>query len=128
MNSGVSAGDIAIFYRNNYSARIFEDELRKLKIPYRIVAGIKFYERKEIKDVLAYLRMLINPKDNLSFTRIINTPPRGIGTVTIRKLENENGINIKKINIIKIAPLLPLKKLSITKHKNIVDPELIIFL
>ncbi|MDA8792681.1 UvrD-helicase domain-containing protein [Bacteriovoracaceae bacterium] len=85
----VKPSDIALFYRNNYSARIFEDELRSFKIPYRIVAGIKFYERKEIKDILSYLKVVINEKDSLSLTRIINTPTRGIGARTIRKIEDE---------------------------------------
>ncbi len=79
--------DMAVFYRNNSQSRIIEDYLRKEGVPYRIVAGIKFYERKEIKDMIAYLRLVMNPKDSLALSRIINIPARGIGTTSLRKLE-----------------------------------------
>ena len=79
--------DIAVFYRNNSQSRLIEDALRKESIPYRVVAGMKFYERKEIKDMLAYMRLVINHKDSLALSRIINIPTRGIGTTTLRKLE-----------------------------------------
>lgn len=87
--SGVDPSDIAIFYRTNAQSRVIEDSLRGLKIPYRVVAGIKFYERKEIKDMLAYLRLVVNDKDSLALSRIINTPARGIGVRTLRKIEDE---------------------------------------
>jgi DNA helicase-2/ATP-dependent DNA helicase PcrA len=86
-NEGVSLNDIALFYRNNSQSRQIEDELRKQKIHYRIVAGIKFYDRKEIKDMLAYMRVVTNPKDSLALSRIINTPVRGIGAASLRKIE-----------------------------------------
>lgn len=86
---GVSLKDIAVFYRNNAHSRTIEDALRKEKFPYRVVAGIKFYDRKEIKDMLAYMRVVVNPKDSLAFTRIINTPARGVGATSLRKLEDE---------------------------------------
>lgn len=89
VHSGVSLQDIALFYRTNSQSRMFEDELRKLKLPYRVVAGMKFYERKEIKDILAYLRVIVNSKDSLALSRIINVPVRGIGAKTLRKLEDE---------------------------------------
>jgi len=79
--------DIAIFYRVNAQSRAIEDELVKQKIPYTIVGGLKFYERKEIKDVLAYLKLMSNPPDGVSLKRIINVPPRGIGDKTIEKME-----------------------------------------
>ena len=79
--------DIAVFYRNNSQSRIIEDYLRQEKVPYRVVAGIKFYDRKEVKDMLAYLRIIINPQDSLALSRIINIPTRGIGVTTLRKLE-----------------------------------------
>ena len=79
--------NIAIFYRNNSQSRIIEDSLRRDRVPYRVVAGIKFYERKEIKDMLAYMRIIINPKDSLALSRIINIPTRGVGATTLRKLE-----------------------------------------
>lgn len=78
--------DFAILYRTNAQSRAMEDALRKRDIPYRIYGGLSFYQRKEIKDVLAYLRLLVNPKDEESLKRIINYPPRGIGQTTVDKL------------------------------------------
>lgn len=89
MAQKVPQRDIAVFYRNNSQSRVIEDNLRKLKIPYRVLGGIKFYERKEIKDLLSYLRLVVNEKDSLAFTRIINTPARGVGATTLRRLEDE---------------------------------------
>ena len=86
---GVSYKEMAVFYRSNAQARQIEDALRKYKINYRVVGGVKFYERKEIKDMLSYLRLIINSKDSLALSRIINTPARGIGATTLRKLEIE---------------------------------------
>ncbi len=79
--------DCAIFYRTNAQSRVLEDALRRATIPYQIVGGLKFYDRQEIKDVLAYLRLLVNPQDMLSLRRIINVPRRGIGQVTWMRLE-----------------------------------------
>ncbi len=79
-------GDFAVLYRTNSQSRAIEDALRKRDIPYRIYGGLSFYQRKEIKDVLAYLRMVINPKDEEALKRIINFPARGIGQSTIDKL------------------------------------------
>jgi DNA helicase-2/ATP-dependent DNA helicase PcrA len=76
---GTKLGDIAILFRTNAQSRVFEDSLRKRKIPYIIVGGMSFYERKEIKDCLAYLRLLVNPKDNVACERILNVPARGLG-------------------------------------------------
>ena len=90
---------IAIFYRTNAQSRAIEDALVYAGIPYKIFGGLKFYDRKEIKDILAYLRMLINPDDGQSFLRIINTPPRGIGSVTVSNIENlayKEGISLLK--------------------------------
>ena len=78
--------DFAILYRTNAQSRAMEDALRKRDIPYRIYGGLSFYQRKEIKDVLAYLRIVVNPKDEESLKRIINYPSRGIGQTTIDKL------------------------------------------
>jgi DNA helicase II / ATP-dependent DNA helicase PcrA len=89
--------DMAVFYRINAQSRALEDELVKNKIPYTVVGGMKFYERKEIKDVLAYLKLMNNPLDGLSLKRIINVPSRGIGEKTIEKIEafaRENGISL----------------------------------
>jgi DNA helicase-2/ATP-dependent DNA helicase PcrA len=87
--------DISVFYRINAQSRAIEDELVKRKIPYTVVGGMKFYERKEIKDILAYLKLIDNPSDGLSLRRIINVPPRGIGEKTVEKIEvfsREKGI------------------------------------
>jgi DNA helicase II / ATP-dependent DNA helicase PcrA len=89
VGQGVSLKDIAVFYRNNAHSRTIEDALRKEKYPYRVVAGIKFYDRKEIKDMISYMRIVVNKKDSLALTRVINTPARGIGTTSLRKLEDE---------------------------------------
>lgn len=81
-------GDFAIFYRTNAQSRVFEDYLRRENIAYRIIGGLKFYDRKEIKDILAYLRFISNPADTVSLLRIINTPSRGIGRVTLEKIRD----------------------------------------
>ena len=89
--------DFAILYRTNAQSRAIEDSLRKKSIPYRIYGGLSFYKRKEIKDVLAYLRLIINPNDEESLKRIINYPTRGIGQSTLDKLiffSNENNISL----------------------------------
>ena len=72
-------GDTAIFYRTNAQSRVFEEVFMRIGIPYKVVGGVRFYERKEIKDFLAYLRVVVNPEDEVSLRRIINTPKRGIG-------------------------------------------------
>ena len=79
IRGGVKGGDIAILFRTNAQSRLFEESLRKRRIPYVLVGGTGFYERKEIKDCCAYLRLLVNPKDDISCGRILNVPPRGIG-------------------------------------------------
>ncbi|SFX18795.1 DNA helicase-2 / ATP-dependent DNA helicase PcrA [Thermoactinomyces sp. DSM 45891] len=83
---GVPYRDFAILYRTNAQSRVLEEVMLKANIPYQVVGGIKFYERKEIKDLLAYLRLVVNPDDDLSLTRVINVPKRGIGTATMEKI------------------------------------------
>ena len=92
--------DFAILYRMNTQSRAIEDILRRENIPYKIVGGLKFYERKEIKDIVAYLRLIQNSNDNLSLKRIINEPKRGIGKTSldnIEKLSETNGISMYEI-------------------------------
>lgn len=84
--NSLTLNDAAILYRSNAQSRVLEEELRRHKMPYVIVGGIRFYERKEIKDVLAYLRLLVNPSDDISLLRVINAPKRGIGDTTVEKL------------------------------------------
>ncbi|MGW9686392.1 ATP-dependent helicase [Flagellimonas sp. 2504JD1-5] len=86
MQQQMQNGEFAVLYRTNSQSRAIEDALRKRDIPYRIYGGLSFYQRKEIKDVLAYLRMVINPKDEEALKRIVNFPARGIGQTTIDKL------------------------------------------
>lgn len=78
--------DVAVFYRANFQSRVVEEGLGASRIPYRIVSGVGFYQRAEIKDIVAYLRLVQNPRDDVSFLRIVNVPPRKIGGVTLRKL------------------------------------------
>lgn len=85
---GVPYGDMAILYRTNAQSRVLEEGLIKRALPYTMVGGTKFYDRKEIKDVLAYLRVLYNPFDDLSLLRIINVPKRSIGATTVSKLQD----------------------------------------
>ena len=89
MQSQLQNSDFAILYRTNAQSRSFEDALRKKNISYRVYGGLSFYQRKEIKDVLAYLRLLINPDDEQAFKRIINFPARGIGQTTLNKIAIE---------------------------------------
>lgn len=89
--------DFAVLYRTNAQSRILEDLLRVHGIPYVIVGGLRFYERKEVKDVIAYLRLICNPNDSMSFKRVVNDPPRGIGDTSIKRLEEfaaEQGISL----------------------------------
>ncbi|UCD71698.1 MAG: UvrD-helicase domain-containing protein [Syntrophobacterales bacterium] len=89
--------DFAAFYRTNAQSRAIEEELVKARIPYAVVAGLRFYERKEVKDVIAYLRVIANSSDDMSLKRIIQSPPRGIGPKTVQRLEGwakERGITL----------------------------------
>ncbi|MFT8314492.1 MAG: UvrD-helicase domain-containing protein [Clostridium sp.] len=88
MDSGDRAyKDFAVLYRTNAQSRLFEDVFMKRQLPYRIIGGLKFYDRKEIKDIMAYLKLICNPLDNISLKRIINVPKRGIGGTTVDKIE-----------------------------------------
>ncbi|QQR80904.1 MAG: UvrD-helicase domain-containing protein [Deltaproteobacteria bacterium] len=83
----VKYSDMAIFYRTNAQSRVFEEELRRQRVPYTIFGGVKFYDRKEIKDIISYLRVIVNPKDSLNLKRIINVPARGLGDKAVSHLE-----------------------------------------
>jgi DNA helicase II / ATP-dependent DNA helicase PcrA len=87
MAEQINYKDFAILYRTNAQSRIFEESLRKRNIPYKVYGGLSFYQRKEIKDVLSYLRLIVNPRDDEAFRRVINYPARGIGDTTMAKLE-----------------------------------------
>lgn len=93
---GISPNDIAILYRTNAQSRAVEDTLMKSGVSYQMVGGTKFYERKEIKDMVAYLRLITNPEDDLSFERVVNEPKRGIGKTSVERLRayaTEHGIS-----------------------------------
>ena len=97
INNGIEYQNIAILYRTNAQSHTMEEELLKDSIPYRIVGGVGFYSRKEIKDVLAYLRLIYNSRDNVSLLRVINVPKRGIGNKTISNLIEKANIESKSI-------------------------------
>ena len=87
LREGTDSNDVAVFYRINAMSRAIEEALLRRGIAYQVARGVEFYNRKEIKDVLAYLRVLVNPADDVSFLRIINTPARGIGATTVQRLK-----------------------------------------
>ena len=97
VNKGVEYKDIAVLYRTNAQSRVIEEEMLKENMPYRVIGSFYFYSRKEIKDLIAYLRLIHNSKDNISLLRVINTPKRGIGLKTIENLTeiaDKKGISI----------------------------------
>jgi len=102
VDNGRSLRDMAILYRTNAQSRALEDALRNRSIPYRIFGGLRFYDRKEIKDIIAYLRVLQNPVDIVSLRRIINVPARGIGDTTVEKLEKaaeQQGVSLYQVAV-----------------------------
>jgi DNA helicase-2/ATP-dependent DNA helicase PcrA len=86
-DEGERWGDVAVFYRTNAMSRVIEDQLMRLGIPYKVVGGTRFYDRREVKDALAYMRAVVNPVDEVSVKRVINVPKRGIGDSTVGKLD-----------------------------------------
>ena len=93
LNSGYKKQDIAIFYRTNAQSRIYEESMIKNNFPYKVVGSFYFYKRKEIKDLISYLKLISNHNDDISLKRVINEPKRGIGTKTIENIETEANIN-----------------------------------
>lgn len=92
--------NMAVLYRTNAQSRVIEEKCMRYAIPYRVFGGLRFYDRKEIKDLIAYLRVVANPRDDVSLIRIINTPKRGIGNVTVQKLSEtaaSNGVSIMDV-------------------------------
>lgn len=118
MQHQLKNGEFAVLYRTNSQSRAIEDALRKKDIPYRIYGGLSFYQRKEIKDVLAYLRLVINPKDEEALKRIINFPARGIGQTTVDKLiVAANHYNRSIFEVMEHLDQLDLKINTGTKNK-----------
>ena len=118
MENQMMNSDFAILYRTNAQSRAMEDALRKRNIPYRIYGGQSFYQRKEIKDVLSYLRLIINPADEEALKRVINFPPRGIGQTTIdRLIVAANGFNRSIFDVMKHIDKVEININSGTKNK-----------
>ena len=108
LKEGAKLGDMAVLYRTNTQSRVFEEMLIKSGIAYTMVGGTKFYERKEIKDIIAYLRLIYNPHDGLSLERIINVPRRGIGDATLARLQGyANETNQSMFDVISNASEVP---------------------
>ena len=84
MNRNIRA---AVLYRTNSQSRLFEEAMRRAGLPYNIVGGFSFYERMEVRDIIAYLKLAMNPNDSIALQRVINSPPRGIGKQTIEEIE-----------------------------------------
>ena len=80
-------GRVAVLMRMNAQSRLFEEGLLRARIPYQVVGGVGFYERREVKDILAYLRLLANPRDSVALRRVVNVPPRGIGAKTVEEID-----------------------------------------
>ena len=117
--------EIAIFYRTNSQSRLFEEELRMLNINYKVIGSVRFYDRKEIKDVISYLQFLVNDSDTVAFERIVNVPRRGIGESTVKKIRvylNETGKSIFEAleSIEEIKNISPRIKASLSEFKNLI--------
>ena len=121
--------DIAILYRTNAQSRVFEQELLKVNIPFRIIGSFYFYSRKEIKDLLAYLRLINNPADDISLLRVINTPKRGIGAKTISTIEEiAREKNISMFDAITSGKELEFKKTILELQNKLNDSSLTEFI
>jgi DNA helicase-2/ATP-dependent DNA helicase PcrA len=90
---GLAWGDVAVFYRTTAQSRALEEAMVRAEVPYRVIGGTKFYDRREVKDVLAYLRVLVNPDDEISWRRIVNVPKRGVGETSVAKLSGWAGLS-----------------------------------
>lgn len=113
--------DFAVFYRTNAQSRVFEDLLRREGIPYRLIGGLKFYDRKEIKDILAYIKFLVNPADSVALFRIINTPARGIGNTSQDKIsETAAELGISEWKVIEDELLTGRVPKNLPEFKNII--------
>jgi DNA helicase-2/ATP-dependent DNA helicase PcrA len=119
MSTEYSLSDFAVFYRTNVQSRTFEDAFRRTGLPYTIVGTLKFYDRTEIKDIMAYLKLIHNPNDNINFKRIINVPKRGIGKTSVETLEKLSVIkNISIWQAIESAQETNLTKGAVTALKS----------
>ncbi|MDP4208783.1 MAG: exodeoxyribonuclease V subunit gamma [Bacteroidota bacterium] len=126
MSDRIIYRDFAILYRTNAQSRIFEEALRKRNIPYKVYGGLSFYQRKEIKDLLAYLRLIVNPRDDEAFRRIINYPARGIGDTTVGRLEE--GAQKYGVSFFEVAASPDLSPLGINKGTQAKIQQFIAFI
>ena len=101
--SETSPEEVAVFYRTNAQSRVLEEQFRSRAIPYRLVGGMKFYDRMEVKDILGYLKLVLNPSDDISFKRVINVPARGIGKTTVERIEEIS--NSSRISMIEATTM-----------------------
>lgn len=116
--------DFAILYRTNAQSRLFEETFRKRAIPYKIYGGLSFYQRKEIKDIISYFRLIVNPRDEEAFKRIVNYPTRGIGATTIGKIAdaaNRNGVSYWEVATQPLSYNLDVNKGTHAKIQKFVD-------
>lgn len=113
--------NIAVFYRTNSQSRNFEEAFRKYRIPYKLIGTVRFYERKEIKDAIAYLRIIVNPLDTVSLLRIINTPARGLGDKTIDKIQELSRSRGLPLFDTLLLDDLPLSDGAMTSVKNFIE-------
>jgi DNA helicase-2/ATP-dependent DNA helicase PcrA len=134
INEGASAAEIAILYRSNAQSRVLEHALFNARIPYKVYGGLRFFERAEIKNALAYLRLLTNPEDDGALLRVINFPPRGIGARTLETLQERSqmaGITLWQAactggaSAVKVAPFVKLIESMSAATKNLPLPEVI---
>jgi DNA helicase-2/ATP-dependent DNA helicase PcrA len=117
--------EVAIFYRTNSQSRLFEEELRKLNINHKLIGSVRFYDRKEIKDIISYLKFLVNENDVVSFERIVNVPKRGIGESSVKKLRDhidKNEMSIFELlqNIEQVENISPRIKNKLIEFKNLI--------
>lgn len=118
---GIPYDEMAVLYRNNALSRLFEDAMIKASIPYIIYGGISFYERKEIKDALAYIRVVIDPTQDFYLKRIINVPKRSIGLISLQKLETRaKELGVSMFEAINYVQVTPSAKQSMTEFKNLI--------
>jgi DNA helicase-2/ATP-dependent DNA helicase PcrA len=113
---GESLSDLAVLYRTNAQSRALEEAFLKQAIPYKIVGGLKFYQRKEIKDILSYLYFILNPSDEVSFERIVNQPARGIGKKTVERIIKCS--QVKQVNILEVLKSKDLTEFKINQGKR----------
>ncbi|WIK88817.1 3'-5' exonuclease [Varibaculum cambriense] len=122
VSAGYTYGDIAVFYRINAHSRLLEETLTHAGIPYRIIGGTKFYERKEIKDAIAYLQLVVNPDDTVAFTRVINTPKRSLGNKAQAALQA--AANTYDVSLGRVAALVWLQELGEERPRAAADTNL----